>query len=178
MSASGGEPTPLTRLGERHNSHRHPRFLPDGRTFLYLARSPRPGESEILLGSVDGAPPRLVMKSETQAEYASGHLLFARESVLMAQPFDPGKGELTGPARPVVDGVLVLPGASFSAFSASATGLLVFHSGEPQSPVPVELRDRKGLPLRSLGEPGNYRAPTFSPDGRWIATVGVRPAPA
>ena len=173
VSASGGEPTPLTRLGERHNSHRHPRFLPDGRTFLYLARSPRRGESEVLLGSVDGAPPRLVMKSETQAEYASGHLLFARESVLMAQPFDPGKGELTGPARPVVDGVLVLPGASFSAFSASATGLLAFHSGKPQAPVPVELRDRKGLPLRSLGEPGNYRAPTFSPDGRWIATAGT-----
>ena len=40
------------------------------------------------------------MRSETQAEYASGHLLFARESVLMAQPFDPGKGEVTGPARP------------------------------------------------------------------------------
>lgn len=173
VSASGGEPTPLTRLGERHNSHRHPRFLPDGRHFLYLARSPKSGESEVLLGSVDGTPARLVMKSETQAEYASGHLLFARESVLMAQPFDPGKGELSGLARPVVDGVLVLPGASFSAFSASATGLLVFHSGEPQAPVPVELRDRKGLPLRSLGEPGNYRAPTFSPDGRWIATAGT-----
>ncbi len=173
VSASGGEPAPLTRLGERHNSHRHPRFLPDGRHFLYLARSPRNGESEVLLGSVDGAPPRLVMRSETQAEYASGHLLFARESVLMAQAFDPGKGELTGLARPVADEVLVLAGASFSAFSASATGRLVFHSGEPQSPVPVEIRDRKGLPLRSLGEPGNYRAPTFSPDGRWIATSGT-----
>jgi len=172
VPASGGEPTPLTHLGERHNSHRHPRFLPDGRTFLYLARSPRPGESEVLLGSVDGATPRHVMKSATQAEYASGHLLFSRETVLMSQPFDAVKGEITGPARPVADGVLVLPGASFSAFSASATGLLVFHSGEPQAAVPVELRDRKGLPLRSLGGPGNYRAPTFSPDGRWIATAG------
>jgi Tol biopolymer transport system component len=172
VSASGGEPAPLTRLDDRHNSHRHPRFLPDGRTFLYLARSPRLGESEVLLGSVDGAPPRLVMKSATQAEYASGHLLFARESVLMAQPFDSRTGAVTGQARPVVDGVLVLPGASFSAFSASATGRLAFHSGEPQAPVPVELRDRKGLPLRALGGPGNYRAPAFSPDGRWIATSG------
>ena len=168
VSASGGEPTPLTRLGERHNSHRHPRFLPDGRHFLYLARSPHRRER---------GPPRIGRRRPAAARHEVGdpgrvrlrHLLFARESVLMAQPFDPGKGELTGRARPVVDGVLVLPGAPFSAFSASATGLLVFHSGEPQAPVPVELRDRKGLPCApsaSRGTTARRRSPPTAAGSR------------
>mgnify|MGYP000379166745 CR=1 FL=1 len=35
---------------------------------------------------------------ETQAEYASGHLLFVREHALMAQPFDPGAARFEGEA--------------------------------------------------------------------------------
>ena len=34
-------PSPLTHLADPYNSHRHPRFLPDGRRFLFLARSGR-----------------------------------------------------------------------------------------------------------------------------------------
>ncbi len=172
VPAAGGEPLPLTKLAPPYNSHRHPRFLPDGRRFLYLGRSGHAGESAILLGSVDGAAAREVIQSATQAEYASGRLLFVRESVLMAQPFDPGAGKLTGEARPVADGVMELPGAAYAAFSASGTGRVAFHSGEMQAAVRIEMRDRKGLVLRSLGAPGWYRAPSFSPDGRWLAATG------
>ena len=92
VPASGGEPVPFTQLADPYNSHRHPRFLPDGRRFLFLARSGQAGRSAVLLGSVDGSPPKEVVRSATQAEYASGHLLFVRESVLMAQPFDLAAG--------------------------------------------------------------------------------------
>jgi Tol biopolymer transport system component len=172
VPASGGEPVPLTQLAEPYNSHRHPRFLPDGRRFLFLARSGRAGESAVLMGSVDGAPPREVVRSATQAEYASGHLLFVRESVLMAQPFDLGPGNVTGEARPVADGVIEVQAAAYAAFSASGTGRVAFHTGEMQAPVRIELRDRQGSVVRSLGTPGMYRAPSFSPDGRWIAATG------
>ncbi len=87
-----------------------------------------------MLTSVDGSPPRELLRSATQAEYASGELLFVRQSVLMAQPF-------------------------YAAFSASQAGRLVFHSGEKQAPVRVEVRDRKGALLAAL--------PCASPTASW-----------
>jgi Tol biopolymer transport system component len=172
VAASGGEPVPFVPLDHPYNSYRHPRFLPDGRRFLFLARSGGAGESAVFLGSVDGSPPRQVMLSQTQAEYASGHLVFVRESVLMARPFDTASGTVSGEARPLADGVLEIPAAAFAAFSASSTGRVAYHSGEMQAPVPIELHDRRGALLRPLGTPGMYRSPTFSPDGRWIAATG------
>ncbi len=172
VSAAGGEPVPITELAAPYNSHRHPRFLPDGKRFLFLARSSRSEQSAVLLGSLDGGPPREVIRSTTQAELASGYLLFARDSVLLAQPFDLDRGQVTGTAKPISDGVMELRGAAYAAFSASANGRVVLHSGVPQALVPLELRDRSGQRVGSIGTPGIYRAPSFSPDGRWIATSG------
>ena len=52
VPAAGGEPTPVTTLdpSQGHNTHRWPYFLPDGRRFLYLARSGRPEHSGIYVG--------------------------------------------------------------------------------------------------------------------------------
>jgi Tol biopolymer transport system component len=172
VPAAGGELVPLTRLALPYNSHRHPRFLPDGRRFLFLARAVRSAESAVFVGSLDGGEPRQVMRAPAQAEFAAGHLLFARESVLMAQPFDPASATLTGEARRIAEGVLELSGAAFSAFSASANGRLAFHAGASQAPVRIELRDRQGGALGAVGQPGTYRAPAFSPDGNWLAVTG------
>jgi len=172
VPASGGEPVAVTKLAEPYNSHRHPRFLPDGRRFLFLARASRSSDSAVLLAALDGGAPHEVIRSPSQAEFASGALLFSRESVLMAQRFDLGKGAVTGAARPVADGVLELPGAAYAAFSASATGRLALQSGEAQAPVALELRDRQGRQLGSLGAPGIYHAPALSPDGRWLGVTG------
>jgi len=63
------------------------------------------------------------------AAFASGELLYVRDLTLMAQPFDPGRLEATGPAIPVW-GQQVETNDSFSnsAFSVSQTGTLVFHA--------------------------------------------------
>ncbi|KAB2959107.1 MAG: hypothetical protein F9K18_11720, partial [Thermoanaerobaculia bacterium] len=172
VPAAGGELVPITRLAAPFNSHRHPRFLPGGRRFLFLARAVRSTESAVFVGSLDGGEPRQVTRSAAQAEFAAGHLLFARESVLMAQPFDPASATLTGEARRVAEDVLELSGAAFSAFSASANGRLAFHTGAPQAPVRIEIRDRQGGALDAVGQPGTYRAPAFSPDGYWLAVTG------
>src|SRR3989304_4587262 len=60
VSSSGGTPTLLTNLDSvrRENSHRWPSFLPDGKHFLYFARSVTTGaQSEgdaICIASLDG----------------------------------------------------------------------------------------------------------------------------
>ncbi len=55
ISASGGEPAPLTRLNEPlgENSHRGPTFLPDGRRFLFTSRCADSANNALYLGSLD-----------------------------------------------------------------------------------------------------------------------------
>lgn len=87
----------------KHDSHRWPYFLPDGKHFLYLAvihagvsRDPNNG---IYFASLDGKENRLVIRGSTNVAYAAGRLLFMRDSALMAQPFDPKGGTLQGEAE-------------------------------------------------------------------------------
>ena len=47
-----------------------------------------------MVADLEGGTTSEILETITQAEYASGHLLFVRDRALMAQPFDPGKAEL------------------------------------------------------------------------------------
>ena len=177
VAAAGGEARDITKLDLKlHNSHRHPRFLPDGKRFVFLARSIQAGrENSILLGSLDGSEPREILKSATQAEYADGHLLFVRGKTLMAQRFDAKKGALEGEARPLAEGAIAFKGASYAAISASQDRLLLYHSGNAELPQALEWRDRKsGAPAGAIGEPAEFRNVSLSPSGRFItAAVSV-----
>jgi eukaryotic-like serine/threonine-protein kinase len=169
VSASGGAVREVTRLDvARHNSHRHPRFLPDGRRFLFLARSILPGqESSVMLGSLDGGEPREILRSGTQAEYAAGNLLFVRGSTLMAQRFDWKKGALLGEAQPIAEGVSTFGGASFAAVAAGE--FILYHTMKPPEIRPLEWRDRKGEPAGTIKVAGSTRNAAISPTGRFIA---------
>ena len=171
VSAEGGESEPVTALEEgRYNSHRHPRFLPDGRHFLFLARSPREDRSVAMLGDLDSGVVRELLATTTQAEYAFGHLLFQREGVLLARPFDPDTLEPSGTAVSLAAGVLTVPAAGLAHFSVSRTGTLVLHRGAIVRPVQLELRDRSGRVLDRLATPSSgFRDMEFSPDGGRIA---------
>ncbi len=177
VAAGGGEPQPVTHLGAAHvNSHRHPRFLPDGRHFLFLARAANPSESRVMVGSIDQDAERELFPGATQAEYASGHLLFVRESTLMAQPFDLDALSVRGAALPVAEGVIEQPNAAIGMFSASSTGLLAFHSGDTEVGQRLAHVDRSGAALSPLGEPAQYRGPEFAPDGRRLVVTKSGPS--
>src|SRR5437879_1954814 len=91
VSASGGVPTAATALGAGEAGHRRPFFLPDGRHFLYFAaaRLGTPGRGSVYVSSLDSAERKLLINSDSvNVVYSQGHLLFLRETTLMAQPFD------------------------------------------------------------------------------------------
>jgi hypothetical protein len=49
VASAGGQSVPVTEIdGERHNSHRHPRFLPDGQHVIFLARGNSPQQGSLL----------------------------------------------------------------------------------------------------------------------------------
>ena len=79
--------------------------------------------------SLDGRENRPLFHSQSNAIYGSGFLLFARGDQLMAQPFDPGTGTLSGESQSIANGVVNDLSTWHMDASASNNGLLVLGSG-------------------------------------------------
>jgi hypothetical protein len=174
VDARGGVPAPVTELdSEREEiSHRYPRFLPDNEHFLYLNRSgagPETGTTEIWVASLAGGEPRQLIETNSQAEYAQGHLLFASGSSLVAQPFDADRLELRGEARPVLESLLVLARPAVAAFSVSQQGTLAYQ----EAGLRTELAwyDRGGSRVDTLAGAEFYEGVALSPDQQWVIAV-------
>jgi eukaryotic-like serine/threonine-protein kinase len=172
VSDSGGLSRPLPQLTSRHGEvYRWPSFLPDGRHFLYYVGY---GDANILgayEGSVDSSEThRVAPDADAAAVYAPpGYLIYRSGDRLMSRPFDAGAMRTTGDATPIVedvwwDGISTLA----TGFAVSSTGLLAYQTGG-LSATHLLLYDRTGKELRSVGPPGAYFEPMFSPDGHFIA---------
>jgi Tol biopolymer transport system component len=169
VSAAGGAATQLTKLDEarRENAHRWPWFLPDGKHFLYLARGGSLETNGIYVGSLDGEEPKLVLREDSGAAYASpGYLLFVRQETLMAQRFDAGSLETVGEASPLAEHVRFNGATRRGVFSVSDNGVLVYVGGTTAGGAELLWMDRAGKQLGVLGGPGFYGLPRLSPDGK------------
>jgi Tol biopolymer transport system component len=161
VSASGGDPAPLTTLDQGEISHRWPQFLPDGRHFLYLSRQEK---SAIYVGSLDSKETKRILDSDFNASYSpEGYLLFVRESALMAQPFDTGKLELTGEPFLLAEQVGLQPNVNGSPFTTSENAALVYERGDIADSQ-LAWHDREGKQISTVGPPGNYYSIWLSPD--------------
>ncbi|MGD8376699.1 MAG: protein kinase [Acidobacteriota bacterium] len=175
---SGGTSQPLTTLNasRKEVAHRWPEFLPDGRHFIYyVVSTTNPSsspDSGIYVGSLDDAGmEKFVLRSDSLASYASGHLIFKRGSTLMAQHFDldtlEGGGVPVPLATEITGGTWSWGGAQLS---TSRTGALAFHRGAGSAMLQELLWfDRDGRDEGSIGEPGPYTSPRLSPDGGRLA---------
>ena len=175
VSSAGGTPTPVTTVdpatGEEDN-HRWPHFLPDGQHFFYTAIRgpccPAAKTSKIKIGSLDSASAAVtILETESTASFATGHVFFARDETLMAQPFDPDTRQFTGEAFPLAEHVRP-EGSRYVAASVSSNGTLVYASDDA---VVVRSRGsppghggRRGSIQRSRAFPG--RAPCCDLGGK------------
>lgn len=172
----GGEPVRLTKIAPGFNSHRHPRFLPGGREFIFIGRaSSDAGAHSVFLASLDTTKaPRVVATSQGQAEYADGNLLTVREGVLMATPFKPSQEKATAGSTPLVENILYISAAVVGVYSASQTGMIVYQTGASNDVGRMlSWTDIASGGSQPLGEPGQVYHPVVSPDGR-RALVEVR----
>jgi serine/threonine protein kinase/Tol biopolymer transport system component len=173
VSANGGTPVAVTKLDPAlHTSHRWPFFLPDGKHFLYLAINHDSARSEndaVYFASIDGAENRLLFRSLTNAVYASGIVLFARGSQLMAQKLDPASGKLSEEPKVLANGVANDLSTWHMDASASGTGLLVMGSGGTPDWQLIWV-DRTGKRLSTVADKlSNLQFARLSPHGDRVA---------
>ncbi|MDQ3281083.1 MAG: serine/threonine-protein kinase [Acidobacteriota bacterium] len=182
VSANGGKVTPVTKLDvSRHETtHRFPRFLPDGKHFIYLAGShtaeATSGENAIYVSSVDGGASKLVVRARSNGVYAAGHLLYALEGKLVAQPFDPDDLAVSGDPVPIAESVRYDKGFFRAVFDASPTGTLVYQEGSSGSKTELVWFDRSGKRLGTLGQADEYFDVRIAPDGAQVAASVGDPA--
>jgi eukaryotic-like serine/threonine-protein kinase len=180
VAASGGQTTPVTALAPGESAHRWPQFLPDGKHFLYLRISPDSTKAGVYIGSIDVKPneqrAERLLASDREAYYAppsgsgAGHLIFQRQTTLMAQPFDPDKMILSGQPVAIADGIDSFSLTNHGLFSVSDTGTLVYHASLGSRTL-LTWFDLQGHPSGTIGDLGDYANPAISADGSRVAVA-------
>jgi Tol biopolymer transport system component len=171
---TGGRLTEVTRVdpARKEEADLLPSFLPDGRHFIYLRRSPdAPEASGVYVGSLDAKPddrrPSRLLPYVLGPVYVpsiragSGWLLYLREGTLVAQAFDADRLALAGDPVAVAERVGSFRDGGF--FSASENDALVYRAAEADSQL--TWYDGAGNVSSRASEPGAFRSVALSPDG-------------
>jgi eukaryotic-like serine/threonine-protein kinase len=169
VAETGGRVTTVTALDAAHRerAHRWPSFLPDGKQFLYTVVSNDPDHAGTYVGSLAGARKRLFDMPTAYATYAaSGHILYVRDSTLMAQRFDAESATLRGTPI-VVAGRVAAPDFLNGAYvSGSVAGLLTYGGGWTGGKLTWV--DRAGNRLGEIDSPTALHNPALSDDERLV----------
>jgi Tol biopolymer transport system component len=177
IEADGTGQRLVTALDRNQGDTRHawPSFLPDGRRFLYVIRSSEEARDGIYLGALDsGASKRILPAYSRGVVSASGHVLFVRDRTLLAQRWDDRAEEAVDEPVALASNVRAHEGGD-AAFDVSDNGVLVYRLSEGLSWHRVQLIDRRGRLQANITNPGYYRQPRLSPDGRYVAVETVEP---
>jgi len=179
VSQSGGAPTQVTFFdATRHETaHRFPRFLPDGRHFLFVALPTEEGKLGTWVGELGSKDRALVASATSAAVFVPpGHLAYVRGQSLMTQPFDLGRWQVTGEPVRIGDAPEDLSTLGTNPASASENGILIYPTSAPVSSR-LTWFDRDGKALGELPVPeGGYLEIAFSPDNRRIALSRRNPS--
>ncbi|HYO76345.1 MAG TPA: protein kinase [Thermoanaerobaculia bacterium] len=172
VAASGGTPVAVTRLVKGSEvSHRWPRFLPDGKHFLYVA-SPTGAESigtRIAAGNVSGTIQRSIGPGTSQPLYHDGFLLTVRQGALIAQRFDAEALELRGDPIVLSERAISMSAPLTRSHFTVSAGTLVYQTGELDEETQLVWYDRTGKELGVAGAAQPYSSLSLSPDGNGIA---------
>jgi eukaryotic-like serine/threonine-protein kinase len=167
VSANGGTPEPLERLGLAFA----PVWLTDGRHFLYAAFE-ETNKVELRLSSVDGQASQVIApltRGTQEFAYGGGVLFLNKNDALTAQRLDT-TGTLVGTPVPIAH----IAGNPKDWFAVSSNGDRVValvreapaEIGDPGDPMARLIWvDRQGNTIGSLGDSGRYWTLRLAPDG-------------
>jgi eukaryotic-like serine/threonine-protein kinase len=176
VTTSGSTPEPITALdsARRENSHRWPHFLPDGRHFLYTARSDVRENTGIFVGALDTNDRTWLVEAQSNAVYAApGYLLFVREGTLLAQRFDAARLKLSGEPFALAGNVSQNSASAVASFSTSADGRAVAYLTGVEQTRQLVWFDRSGAKLGSAVAVGPFDQLQLAPDEQRAAVIKV-----
>jgi serine/threonine-protein kinase len=176
VPAAGGAPqlVAATAADEIASS---PQSLPGGLLYSLKKRTDSWDKGRIVVKTAAGDV-KTVLEGGGDGRYdGAGHLLYAVSGIVMAMPFDLDRFATTGPAIPVIPGVLrFLEGnnSGVAQYSLAANGTLVFVGGPVKVVDGLEkallaVFDDKGNVERLPIPAGLFRGIRASPDGRTVA---------
>ena len=173
VPASGGDAAPVTSLLPGQVSQMWVQFLPDGKHFIYLARtsltSADPG-AKVYAQSLDGGPPTLLLASQSRALAVPDYLLFAQDQNLFAQRMDWEALKQIGKPFLVTRNVAASPAyLGTSEFTASQNGVLIYGRAEGSSFDQFNWYARDGTITGSIDPVIDFQQFTLSPDGKYLA---------
>ena len=148
-------------------------FLPDGKHFIYLARtsltSNDPG-ANIYAQSLDGGAPILLLASQSRAIAVPDYLLFAQGQTLFAQRMDWKALRKIGEPLLLARNVAASPAyLGTSEFTASQNGVLIYGTATGSSFDQFNWYSRDGTVIGSLEPVIDFQQFTLSPDGKHLA---------
>jgi Tol biopolymer transport system component len=164
VSAAGGSPVNLIPAAT-DQSFDSITFLPDGRHFLIAVRSSDAAKAGTFAIDLAGSGRTRILEVPTMAHYVMGRLLFVRDGVLYAQPFDSVKRQLQGKPAPLLR-------SSDPAFSVSDGGALAYVplvASEQTASSRLSWVDRAGRVISRIDQAGGAGGPALSRDGRRLA---------
>jgi Tol biopolymer transport system component len=183
VPATGGVPVQVSKA---ETAYRLPVFLPDGRRFLYLAVGSAK-ENGIYMASLEpDTSPRRLMLDESGPRYfpprdgvSFGHVLFVRDTTLMAQPVDPQTLEAKGDLFPITaEPVARGPNPGDYLYSISSQGMLAYRTGAGGAGQQLAWFDRAGKENGSVGTAAQIQSFTLTLDGKRAVTARQRGDPS
>jgi eukaryotic-like serine/threonine-protein kinase len=173
LSPTDGTVTPVTSLLPGQVSQMWVQFLPDGKHFIYLARtsltSSDPG-AKIYAQSLDGAAPTLLLASQSRAIAVPDYLLFAQDQTLFAQRMDWKAVRKIGEPLLLARNVAASPAyLGTSEFTASQNGVLIYGTATGSSFDQFDWYARDGALIGSFEPVIDFQQFTLSPDGKHLA---------
>ena len=186
IRSTGGEPEPFLAYDSTGGElgHAWPDVLPGGKTLLFRSRrNLEPDDFDLVALDVATRRRKVLTKGLVARYVEPGYVAFIRaDGALMAAPFDAGKLELTGPAVPLLEGVMTKTFGSVD-LAISPEGTLVYAPGAAEAAEGIgELVwvERDGATRTVLPQlrftPSTNRSIALSPDGTRLAAdvLGAR----
>ena len=175
VSPSGGPARTVVSV-ERGELARGPQLLPDGETVLFTLNSNAAQDwrtARAVVQSLRTGKRKIMLEGATDSRYVeSGHLIFARDSTVLAIPFDPVRYEVHGTPTPVIERVVHNTMSGISHFAVAPNGTLAYVPAGSNARTLVWF-DRKGAATPVPAPPRAYGQARLSPDGkRAIVNVG------
>lgn len=173
VSPDGASTTPATALLPGQVSQFWVQFSPDGKQFIYLARTSLTADdpnAKVYAQRLNGGSPFELVTTQHRPVVANDHLLFIQQQNLFEQRMEWNSLRRTGEPLLVVRNVAASSAyLGSSEFAASQNGVLIYGTAKQSSIDTLRWYSRDGSTVGAVEPIVDYQQFTLSPDGKHLA---------